>query len=116
MPHRCDDGLSDDADLQRDLADGGRRHLRHLLPLCCLHALEVETYPTNSSPDLSSINLITIMKTTIARGSSLDRDLEGFPLNHVEVDQRGHDDCVVVDDGDAVDEGDVVEEGGLHDA
>ena len=58
----------------------------------------------------------------IARGSSLDRDLEGFPLNHVEVDQRGHDDCVVVDDGDVVEEGnlveegDVVEEGGLHDA
>ena len=50
--------------------------------------------------------IISIIKTIIARGSSLDRDLEGFPLNQEEVDQRGQDECVV--DGDVED--------GLHDA
>ena len=64
----------------------------------------------------------------IARGSSLDRDLDGFPLNQVEVDQRGHDQCVIVGDDECVVDGDDDDqcaidgdgygdaEDGLHDA
>ena len=59
-----------------------------MLPAC---AGGLHIYPTNSSPDFA-INFITIIKTIITRGSSLDRDLEGFPLNQVEADQRGHND------------------------
>ena len=44
--------------------------------------------------------IITIINLIITRGSSLDRDLDGFPLNQVEVDQRGHDQAVIGGDGD----------------
>ena len=51
------------------------------------------------------IDIMSITKAIITRGSSLDRDLEGFPLNQVEVDQRGQDERAV----------DGVVEDGLHD-
>ena len=66
-----------------------------MLPAC---AGGLHIYPTNSSPDLFAINFIAIIKTIITRGSALDRDLEGFPLNQVEADHRGHNDYVLVEE------------------
>ena len=82
-----------------------------MLPAC---AGGLHIYQTNSYPDSSAINFI--IKTIITRGSALDRDLEGFPLNQVEVDQRGQNNHVLVEEDLDID-GDVVlveDEVGLH--
>ena len=85
-----------------------------MLPVCGGGAGTHLICPTKLSLDLSTmlgkhtfnlINIMSITKAIITRGSSLDRDLEGFPLNQVEVDQRGDDERAV----------DGVVEDGLHD-
>ena len=79
-------------------------HHCHILPLCCLHVLEVLQILKSIQPiPYLILIIITIIKMIITRGSSLDRDLDGFPLNQVEVDQRGHDQCVIGGEGDGED-------------